>query len=887
MVLGERNGTDQYRFEILFTSGPRSPIPVRFQSAQSNRRKSTGSTEIPILELKQSLHDEFERKAQEADLRRGSLREKRTSKLNSHLQLVEQRRNEWQSKTEKESVNEKLMECDSKLKLAHERRLEQLQERAARAAMFSPFKSPAPIPSEVYSSTAPSASTPAAACRRLVFAEESDSNESCVDHNPVLTRKDAAVIIQRRFRLKNLQSSMSKYSNELFDGTSLSFEELTEWIQTPEMIECVRFNVLPCIYSPTQLKNLTNARGNRLSRIVLSAFLVAFHSNVVFDKSSRQLFTESERKVAESARLFVAILVCCSSSGHLMKFGEHSKSITLLRSFWKEWSVAFTNWKAEDGEKLISGLISDALATMALRQSVLQNATDDERIHWQHEIDSRMNSIRNAVRRVGGISAESRFDERMQEEDQKLALESMFAESNENDRLLHALYVDSEQVLQGMNKKTINSFQSRIENQMKNAFWNNLKENLLGNEQDALENQHENEDQRVLCVNEIFMSMYEVLESIQSGNALNSAVIEAKLKVNVKEHGLEMEILRVVEVLKSFQAANDDTALENWVMHSVEFIQNHAGTSQEYATNVVRILRELMEKIENVQVECARARIRMLIPIVMKHYPDLERRRIQSKFGSNSAAFSQTLEWLRRCASNLPHSLAELSGSFNVDLLRRGNHRALLLFTRASIVSLVEQSLVDSSNAVSIPELLYRDIERLERARFVLRCASIVCALKSIGTSLLRSKFQQNSAFSLASVVEVFMNLESDDFLIQSQVQNAVFTEYFGALRAASGDNQFSQTDQDFIKSMVIKICTLETDAVYMISRRRCVELVYESVIREQNPNAFTGQFMHQSIAQEALVMLDPECRSLSKLSQSLINIHGDVFLALVKNSLF
>eukprot|EP00166_Cyanidium_caldarium_P003704 ctg_360.g243 len=129
------------------------------------------------------------------------------------------------------------------------------------------------------------------------------------------------------------------------------------------------------------------------------------------DRDDRQVHTVA------SALCDALLEVVRADCGELMALRQR---VSCLQRAWQQWRTTFASWKARDQERLVAGMIEDAVATEQLLVSMLPAgrvdasavaAAEAVAAEWTPEIDRQLDRIRRAVRRVGGAAAVARMQQ--------------------------------------------------------------------------------------------------------------------------------------------------------------------------------------------------------------------------------------------------------------------------------------------------------------------------------------------------------------------------------------------------------------------------------------------------------------------------------------------
>ncbi|KAK4537347.1 hypothetical protein CDCA_CDCA12G3372 [Cyanidium caldarium] len=203
-----------------------------------------------------------------------------------------------------------------------------------------------------------------------------------------------------------------------------NFEEATETrLQAPENIQRAARLVAalerPVLPGSDTAAQTSAGRKVPLSsgRVLLAAFLMQRYPEQVLDgwqsgdRDDRQVHTVA------SALCDALLEVVRADCGELMALRQR---VSCLQRAWQQWRTTFASWKARDQERLVAGMIEDAVATEQLLVSMLPAgrvdasavaAAEAVAAEWTPEIDRQLDRIRRAVRRVGGAAAVARMQQ--------------------------------------------------------------------------------------------------------------------------------------------------------------------------------------------------------------------------------------------------------------------------------------------------------------------------------------------------------------------------------------------------------------------------------------------------------------------------------------------
>ncbi|KAA8494413.1 hypothetical protein FVE85_2654 [Porphyridium purpureum] len=881
---------------VRASASPASSSPPR-ASAWSSSAKRERSCMTPGSAEKQ----------RQAAGRREAVLAERQLRASQHVQHVE-RVVAARSRVEREEIARHELDLETRLEQAEMRRARELENRAARAAIFSPLRTPAQTPVRGLPQPNTLRGTPAR--RTLLFGRD---DRSLSAGEEALAFDLPAEKVPAQLKLKVGESKI------FFDAASRSFEETTALVQSLEAKQASQalMNWLlgkdgESIEQKDSMVSPENAASMRMARVLLSCIVIAYHHEHVMDQSVERHPELASTHAAEDLSLHRAALAFVEQLAFVMADPvQASRSAAscappatraALRATWTGLFEKFRDWKRRDAQFMVDGMIKDAILCIALRESIAQRGMVADRAEWDAEIEKRLDTIRTAVRQVGGEPALRKLEEALVADEEKRQVARLVNVQSENEFLVHEILVDPAFDAAALRKclhGPAAQLKASVARTMKQAFWDGVVASWPAQGSDE---HSERREVAVVAVNEALIEMWQVLKGIspQIPGAPND-----DSEMSMLRNGPQAEIARLVASLRALQAEASDEGLDAWLAEAdAQHLARMPPVLEQWSDVHVRtlsdLLMQLLERIENVRVECSVARIAALIPLIRTHGPDWEREQLCALYGVRGSLDFETL--------HLPGTCAWLTQA------RQMHMRASALTEspdpQAEQLLLLRHALIDTlaaaatgNNAATMPvELLRLDAHRIRKASNELHGAiagSVViqtaltyaqsCASTDAPSPPASTRTEAGAA--CASVTqEVLQHLTPEAELDTTGLHDAVFSLVEARVRTCHDQPNFclDSFQREMVASLVQKSLTRPDDALRQLIQNRILVFTRASFCGGGGDviASSTAPSPATTVLDEAVPFIQRALHHLRLLETHLIHVHAQLLARLLQRAL-
>uniref|UniRef100_A0A7S2ZTB7 Uncharacterized protein n=1 Tax=Rhodosorus marinus TaxID=101924 RepID=A0A7S2ZTB7_9RHOD len=497
------------------------------------------------------------------------------------------------------------------------------------------------------------------------------------------------------------------------------------------------------------------------ARVLLSAFMVSRFSEHVLDPRRDAL----DMNVLRCSRWMICALY-------------HGKTLDSIRRAWTVWSACFTEWKSRDAEKIIRAMIQDAVATEALRDSIIaKHMSEEEYQQWNVELDGKLQKIQEAVKRIGGDAAVARLQSAVS--GAKLSL---------NEGLVHEMMLD------------VNGLVEKLDNgKSREREFQELERTL----RDELGSQPT-----------LFASMRKIegeikndLETI-SGQVVNIEPIRSIHDIDK----LQQLVREASAYIKTLHEPIEDSNIDMWL----------SGALEEIAFNPATVVMGLRRKVFQLRQRVSKANILALAPTIQINGVQYESSRFQEKLknGEIDPELPNTKQWLASCIPSM--------SSIDEQGIRRGKHSSCERFLKHCIVEVVDSS--DSFALSPVPEVLRLDVERIVGLQNDIQRATLLACLHHLCQGFIRRKTGHltDSAVSSINLDGVAQKLKAIEFGEVTEVEQALVQCVSSSLESVqmSLSDSENQLVRDWVRASV-----RDGNALYGVLRRRLATRFREAVM--------------------------------------------------------
>eukprot|EP00173_Palmaria_palmata_P002503 Plantae.Rhodophyta-Palmaria_palmata.ctg2625.p1 GENE.Plantae.Rhodophyta-Palmaria_palmata.ctg2625~~Plantae.Rhodophyta-Palmaria_palmata.ctg2625.p1 ORF type:complete len:695 (-),score=142.54 Plantae.Rhodophyta-Palmaria_palmata.ctg2625:1553-3487(-) len=557
----------------------------------------------------------------------------------------------------------------------------------------------------------------------------------------------------------------------------------------------------------------------KLDRLLLACFIPALHPQHVLDsRTGRGESDGSDESMLLSARR----LVLCM----------HAGSVPALAHAWAHWRSVYPSWLHTDRERLRAGIVSDALATEALRVAIRRRFGEvaaDEAAEWETELNNKQLQLRAAMFNLAGEA-----------EAVKLDAEVRRVRQMPDETIAHEIMVDLDGFLAKLVPPSLPA-----------SSWLQLRSELIASPP--------RKDELFFCLQQIERQL----------NGMRPGSFEPLCRGDLNETDAATFACGVVEraaaALKLSQAQADDEALDDWLGRALLRLAGARAISDSEAlvSVVIDLLREFTERLGKVHETVSVMRIRIeCAPIVQQYGVACERARFEDRVKRGEV--KETLPLLKSFLqaayldSSSVHSQVTPSASYSRALLRD-----------ALVIACCSQTAITAATA---PEIFALDVERLVAFQNDMQRAALLAALDNAARQFLSSARPKGSLSLEFDVALLRTVLESDSSTMKT-VQDALIA----AVTTAVGNASLSAEEEALLRGIVVS--TLSPSELF--------KLVFSRVSKHLRRTLVTAERGEQSEQQPILGLaavqqeLSQLASRMEKLAAHTYNVHGVLIMSI------
>ncbi|KAJ8902957.1 hypothetical protein NDN08_006274 [Rhodosorus marinus] len=592
--------------------------------------------------------------------------------------------------------------------------------------------------------------------QRKLFSEPSALVSRAIDSNCEADNTDGLINTKDEEIARLAAVRIFLNSSGVGSSTVQEFDHMTKTLRSKKTnLNALRaLRVLEC-------KNDDGEITPAAARVLLSAFMVSRFSEHVLDPRRDAL----DMNVLRCSRWMICAL-------------HHGKTLDSIRRAWTLWRACFAEWKSRDAEKIICAMIQDAVATEALRDSIIaKHMSEEEYQQWNVELDGKLQKIQEAVKRIGGDEAVTRLQSAVS--GAKLSL---------NEGLVHEMMLD------------VNGLVEKLDN-------TKSREPEFQELERALRDELGSQPTVFTSMRKIECEIKNDLETI-SGQVVNIEPIRSvhdidKLQELIREAGA---------YIKTLHEPIEDSNIDMWL----------CGAMEEIAFNPATVLMGLRRKVFQLRQRVSKANILALAPTIQINGVQYESSRFQEKLknGLIHPELPNTRQWLAACISTM--------SSIDEQGIRRGKHSSCEMFLKHCIIEVVDSS--DSFALAPVPEVLRLDVERIVGLQNDLQRATLLACLHHLCQGFIRRKTSHvgGSAVSWLNLTGVAQKLKALEFGEVTEVEQALVQCVSSSLESVHvnlSDSE-NQAVRDWVRASV-----RDGDALYGVLRRRLGRRFREAVL--------------------------------------------------------
>lgn len=525
--------------------------------------------------------------------------------------------------------------------------------------------------------------------------------------------EEAATKIQRWWRTAESKELSLKQVFDTFEAEglssewakSVSFEELALCLQREELLHATSSLLFRLTNderrpSTTEEEDDEEDEDSRAmmnaepARILLSAFVVSSHPEVVFAEAHLRSGTRQEQNLRASSNIFIASLEGLAEAVREDR-EEQYEMVERFERVWADYQKRFAAWKQSSASFLTdelvaayleieaakisadggSGAIESTLASIpgladsddlleersALEAEEAAMAAEDEMDDIDDrdrlgdrasvsELEARQRTIRNEIVRLGGTSAELRLQQALDQ----------YSSSQQaaNAQLAHEIILNPDlQLLPARDPDML-----RVRGIATRAFWSSVRAEIraagrLGGSPADLGG--ETRYGRVLSLlTEVRDGLLGLTTNAQFSDEVCSALDIAFLSQQMEHNTLSNEdvvklLQFVVEKIIELDAPAYEDDSRAWLaglidsMNDAATPQGHEQPVGDFADFLVEVFAWLFAKLEQIRVGVANFHLRSLSAVLRSHGVEYERAAFVRQVGRGEQRLEKTLSWLK------------------------------------------------------------------------------------------------------------------------------------------------------------------------------------------------------------------------------------------------
>ena len=580
------------------------------------------------------------------------------------------------------------------------------------------------------------------------------------------------------------------------------------------------------------------------SRVLLSAYVVCTHPEVVFADANLRSGTRQEQNLRAAANMFVsAIEMLCQC----VVEGRREEQTMLQERFvtvWEEYQGRFVAWKqsstafltdelvaayleleaakmAADGTEAglvtsIGGLPTldgsdDLLDDRGLDDDSDDGGTEDGDPGCLDEIEARQNTIRQAIAR-NGTGAELKLQQ---------ALDHYSStQQAANAQLAHEIILNPDlQLLPARDPDML-----RVRGIATRAFWTSVRDEVRAAAEGETEKHVHQRFGRVLS---LLTEVREGLIGLTTNAQFTEDVCEA-LDIDFLQQQMEhgsldnedvLKLLRfVVEKIIELDAPAYEDDSRAWLSGLVESLAD-PHTPSDFAQFVVEIFAWLFAKLEQIRVGVANFHLRSLSAVLRSHGVEYEQAAFSQQLNRGDQGMELTLKWLREVIDE---------EELEVVKLHNGDIKEVASVPKLGIVRLCLKSTALVYD--ECPEVLRMDLMRLltfqnQAQRLAVVGATIV---------VLQQVLAQHGLADLASADDddtgslsdtLYVSLQRPEIRLPALIDHVVkvadtHVRHMRLLRRARGEQDIKPFNKDQLRRM-LEVTVSPTNRVFMLVMKR------------------------------------------------------------------